>query len=599
MPDVPENLLAGRRAIDGLLGVELLEDWEWFNEKSFWVLKCSLTIDSEHPYVPSKTIWFITVDPIYPEGNIEFYPSKIGGLATTFQHQNNNRDGFPDLPWRTGNICLHSQFHHIGQFCITDEPLDDPHMRIKWRFERALAWLMAAARDELVKSGDPFELPHIPLSPRLDKSVLFIEDPVSFESWSKIAVRMGFVEFVTLNQQPSVVFPTSFKSMAGETLFRPNWGNGITENGSRGFQGLWLLLERPPILPVWHIPNNWNELKTVLNDQGASITECIKPLKQQLKREPALFLIGFPIMDRIGDELSQIHWTAIELPTSATKDKTKRIKANYVGHYDKAYMKEDGEVPWLKTENCHYSRVSVRGKLHKEVVENEVLLIGLGAIGSLIAEQLARAGHSKIALMDQDIVAAGNIVRHTLGLESVTKKKSQAIHDKLLLISPHLDVDIIEEVFPPKNEKNIKAVKRYPIIIDCTADRELRYQLGAFPWDQNKLFITIALGFKAKRLYFFSVIDESFPVETFNNLIQPWLEKEKPEYIDDGFPREGIGCWHPIFPARVDDIWMLASAAIKQLEQTILSPLEAPQLIVFEQVVESGNFVGIQKLLNE
>jgi len=184
-----------------------------------------------------------------------------------------------------------------------------------------------------------------------------------------------------------------------------------------------------------------------------------------------------------------------------------------------------------------------------------------------------------------------------LGLESVTRKKAIAIHEKLILISPHLDVDVIDESFPPKKEENIEAVKKYPIIIDCTADRNLRHQLGAFDWEQDKLFITITLGFKAKRLYFFSAVDESFPVKTFNDLIQGWLEKEKPEYIDDGFPREGIGCWHPIFPARVDDVWILSSAAIKQLEQTILSPPETPQLVVFEQVFENEEFVGLNKIV--
>lgn len=599
MPDVPENLLVGRRAIDGLAGIDLLEDWQWNSDQSSWVLKCALTIDSDHPHVPSETTWYVIVDPIYPEGDIEFYPSKIGGITTTFQHQNNNSEGPPDLPWRTGNICLHSEFHHIGQFSITDEPLDDPHLRFKWRFERALAWLMAAAKDELVKPGDPFELPHVPISPKFDKTILFVENSASFTAWSKVDAPMGFVDLVTLNQQPQVIFPIFFMSMAGKELFRPHWGKCISDNGSRSFQGLWLLLKEPPVLPVWHIPKNWKELKTVLKNQGISIAECIKPFKQQLKRNSVIFLVGFPIMERIGVAFSQIHWLAIQLPTSATRDKKKNKKTNYVKQYDKSYLKDDIDVPWLDTENCHYSRVSVRGKLHREVVENEILLIGLGAIGSVIGEQLARAGHLKIALMDQDIVAAGNMVRHTLGLESVTQKKSKAIHDKLMLISPHLNVDVINESFPPKKVENIEAVKKYPIVIDCTADRELRHQLGAFDWGQDKLFITIALGFKAKRLYFFSAVDKSFPVKTFNDLIRAWLEKEKPEYIDDGFPREGIGCWHPLFPARVDDIWMLSSAAIKQLEQTILSPPVTPQLVIFEQVIENGNFVGIKKVLNE
>jgi len=598
MFEVPENLLMGRRAVDGLAGVDLLEDWQWNSWQSSWFLKCALTINSDHRHVPPKSIWYIVADPIYPEGDIEFFPSKIGGITTTFQHQSNNNEGSPDLPWRNGNICLHSELHRVGQLNITDEPLDNPHLRLKWRFERALVWLSAAAKDDLAKLGDPFELPHVPVSGRSDGTILFLEDSSSFALWDRLDIHKGFVELAAPNQESQVVFPISFTSMAGNELFRPRWGKCVSGKERLSFQGFWFLLQQPPILPVWHIPNNWKELKAVLTEHGISIAECLKPIKRQLKRESVIFLIGFPITDQIGNAFSQIHWMAIQLPSSAAPKKKKTTKAKYVDHYEKNYMPDNGDVPWLTSDNCHYSRVSVRGRLSEAVVENEILVIGLGAIGSMVVEQLSRAGQSKIALMDQDIFAAGNMVRHTLGLESVAKRKSHAICNRLLSISPHLHVDVIDESFPPKKESSIEAIRKYPVIIDCTADRKVRRELMGFNWADDKLFITIALGFKAQRLYFFSAVEDAFPFEVFDDLIRPWIEKEKPEYVDSGFPREGIGCWHPIFPARVDDIWMLTSAAIKQLEKTILSPPERPQLTIFKQLIENGDFIGINKLVN-
>lgn len=593
--DIPEGLLFGRRAIDGLEGIDVLEDWFWNDNRNSWVLKCAITIESSDLYIPKRTVWYIVADSSYPEGEIVFYPAKNDGIKTTFQHQSHNSEGPPELPWRKGDICLHSVFHHVGQFEITDEPLSDPNRRLKWRFERVQAWLLAAAQNELVKPGDTYELPHVPLSPVSNKTVLFNENKESFSQWKRSAYDIGYVELIELRQQPQAILPISFESLAGQKVFSPSWGKYLTEKEHRSFKGLWLLLKETPVLPVWHMPKTWGELKAVFHNQKIDLNEFLKPIKKQLKRNTILFLIGFPIMERIADPPCQINWLAIELPSAATQKKKKGIKKNFLKQYSSLLLSGDDDITWLNTENCHYSQVSVRGKFNEDVIKNAVLLIGLGAIGSLIGEQLARGGFLKLALMDQDIVAAGNLVRHTLGLESVTKRKSKALYDRLVLVSPHIDVDVVDENFPPNKKKNSENIQKYPIVVDCTANRNVRHELGNFNWTQDKLFITIALGYKAKRLYLFSAIGSSFPDQTFDNMIKGWLELERPEYIDDGFPREGIGCWHPVFPARVDDIWMLSSAAIKELEQTILDPPKTPQLVIFEQAYKNGDFVGIKK----
>jgi hypothetical protein len=160
--DIPDKLLSGRRAIEGIKGIKIIEDWSWYDEKNLWVLKCVITIKDIHPLVPNKTSWYILCDPSYPEGNIEFYPAKYDSITTTFQHQSHNSEGSQELPWCTGNICLHSEFYHIGQLGVTDEPLNDPNLRLKWRFERAQAWLEMAAQNKLIKLGDPYELPDVP-----------------------------------------------------------------------------------------------------------------------------------------------------------------------------------------------------------------------------------------------------------------------------------------------------------------------------------------------------------------------------------------------------------------------------------------------------
>jgi hypothetical protein len=60
-------------------------------------------------------------------------------------------------------------------------------------------------------------------------------------------------------------------------------------------------------------------------------------------------------------------------------------------------------------------------------------------------------------------------------------------------------------------------------------------------------------------------------------------------------PREGAGCWHPLFPARIDDLWLMAAAAVKVLESTVTEPPTEPLLAIFERFEEDGVFAGIRR----
>jgi hypothetical protein len=66
--DVPsEELLAGRRALDGMGGVKLLNDWAWEERVGKWVLHCRLSPRvAENGPIPPQTDWHVLVDRAYP-----------------------------------------------------------------------------------------------------------------------------------------------------------------------------------------------------------------------------------------------------------------------------------------------------------------------------------------------------------------------------------------------------------------------------------------------------------------------------------------------------------------------------------------------------
>lgn len=77
-----------------------------------------------------------------------------------------------------------------------------------------------------------------------------------------------------------------------------------------------------------------------------------------------------------------------------------------------------------------------------EMCIDRVHVIGCGAIGSHVAEQLARYGLTKITLYDFDTVESHNIANQLFTQEDIGKTKVQAVADYLVKINPEIASDI-------------------------------------------------------------------------------------------------------------------------------------------------------------
>ena len=98
---VPDSLAKAKQALSGLEDIQLQSDWQQFDGKENWVLKCRLRRNGpSSATVPQETEWYVAVEPNYPAGTITFYPSKENSITVTFPHQMFN-----------GNI---ESNHHIG-----------------------------------------------------------------------------------------------------------------------------------------------------------------------------------------------------------------------------------------------------------------------------------------------------------------------------------------------------------------------------------------------------------------------------------------------------------------------------------------------------
>jgi hypothetical protein len=71
---------------------------------------------------------------------------------------------------------------------------------------------------------------------------------------------------------------------------------------------------------------------------------------------------------------------------------------------------------------------SVReGVLAPELRERRVAVVGVGALGSFIADMLVRSGVRRLTLLDHDVVMPGNLVRHLVGPDAVGLPKVEAV----------------------------------------------------------------------------------------------------------------------------------------------------------------------------
>ena len=78
-----------------------------------------------------------------------------------------------------------------------------------------------------------------------------------------------------------------------------------------------------------------------------------------------------------------------------------------------------------------------RGVFSQSLRSKRIALVGLGALGSMVAESLARSGVSVVGLWDNDLVEPGNICRSSYQLSDLGESKVDALKKKLLSINPY------------------------------------------------------------------------------------------------------------------------------------------------------------------
>lgn len=99
--------------------------------------------------------------------------------------------------------------------------------------------------------------------------------------------------------------------------------------------------------------------------------------------------------------------------------------------------------------------------------KSNVLIVGVGGVGSFAAEFLARAGVGKITIVDGDVVDITNINRQLPALHStIGTSKIEVVGARLIDINPALQLTKINEFLSPERAFEI-VNDQFDYVLDC------------------------------------------------------------------------------------------------------------------------------------
>jgi len=128
--------------------------------------------------------------------------------------------------------------------------------------------------------------------------------------------------------------------------------------------------------------------------------------------------------------------------------------------------------------------------------QGRVTVVGVGSVGSNVAELLVRSGVRRLVLVDGDVLLPGNLERHTLDWRDVGARKAEAVRQRLIHIAPDLEVTVITSNLNWQRSaqtyaKDVEMVASGDVIVNATGDVPTGLLLGALAAQHDKAFVSV------------------------------------------------------------------------------------------------------------
>jgi len=251
----------------------------------------------------------------------------------------------------------------------------------------------------------------------------------------------------------------------------------------------------------------------------------------------------------------------------------------------------DVDIKWAITRDSSYKYFFGRGTLDDKITGSKILIIGVGAIGSMIAKTLTKSGCKYIDIVDYDIKEPENVCRSEYMFQFGLNDKVIELQQILSAISPFVEISILKneyfesiiKIFHKDDEGKrafISTLDEYDIVFDCTTDNDLMHILDTLRLKCDVINLSITNHAQALVCAFYPNI-----YHFVNTQFQYLLKNDLVDLY------EPIGCWSPTFKASYNDINMLVQLAIKHINNLYKSDKQQNNFVI---KIDDSEILGIK-----
>ena len=388
--------------------------------------------------------------------------------------------GFPHVTWGKA-ICLY-------QSSIEWNPRDG----LFGFFDRLKLWIERAAINAMDPVDGPLEPPHYNMDVTQKPFVIRANAPCApGESWTGLALLQKHVNRTEL---------IGWNDLSGQ------WPT----DGEPAFAVI-----LPKELPM-EFPANGAELFREIEKAGMERDRIIRNLALasllSVEGEPIHLVLGLP-MRRAADGSQRLHlavWT-----TDAERARTLRAVlpqdidtdeiSNLRSELSEAVMAvfELTTIKWCQILEDRDEIVVRRdvGTSFAWCTGKAILIIGCGALGSWVAEMVARTKARTIHLIDNAIVKPGILARQNFELKDIGSNKAEALAKRLVAIAGDCIVVAHNCEAHAFVLRSPNGLKEYDLVFDCTASSIFQMRMER-DWKQfpqpNPPFISLIIDSRSK-----------------------------------------------------------------------------------------------------
>lgn len=122
----------------------------------------------------------------------------------------------------------------------------------------------------------------------------------------------------------------------------------------------------------------------------------------------------------------------------------------------------------MQSEWLQRTELLVKEEGIERIQSANILIVGLGGVGSFAAEFLVRSGIGNLTIVDGDTVDITNINRQLPALNStIGKNKTDVVAERILDINPEINLKKINEFLEPERMEEILTQEKFDYVLDC------------------------------------------------------------------------------------------------------------------------------------